>query len=224
MKNRKISFNCRNSNRRSSIQWLRPPTKHANPTLSVTVDVSSRSYLLPTTHTPAQHAHNHTPHPVIRGCLNAELSTGLHNGLPCRSPCVQCRPLYSEESHDNAGAPVSTAMQLQAVQPVCTDRRFLKVLEFHPLLVFRIEHNNPEAGSVFVVRRNGSQLCTFASAHRTLIRDVSTEASSVGKTYSQLSSLIETTSDSVQAGASYISSWRFCTLTLVQDVPRCDIP
>jgi len=49
-------------------------------------------------------------------------------------------------------------MQLQAVQPVFADRCFLKVLEFHPLLVFRIEHNNPKAGSVFAVRRKGSQV------------------------------------------------------------------
>jgi len=97
LKMRKISFTCRNSKRRPSIPWLRHSTEHAIPALSVTIGVSSRSYLVPTTHTLAQHAHNHTSQPVIRGFLNAELSTGLHNGLPCRSPCGQCRPLYSEE-------------------------------------------------------------------------------------------------------------------------------
>jgi len=164
LKKRKISFTCRNSNRMPSIPWLRHSTEHAIPALSVTVGVSSPSYLLPTTHTLLHNTH--TIIPVLRGFLNAELSTGLHNGLPCRSPCAQCRPLYSEESHDNAGllglstagAPVSTAMQLQAVQPVFVDRCFVTVLEFHQLLVFRTEHNNPEAGSVFVVRRKGSQV------------------------------------------------------------------
>lgn len=115
--------------------------------LSLLLSVS-RSYLLLTTHTPAQRSHNHTPHPVLRGSLNAELSTTLQDGLPCRSPCAHCRPLYSEEYRDNAGllgmstvgVPVSTAMQLQAVQPVFTDRCFLTVLDIHPLLVFRTEH------------------------------------------------------------------------------------
>jgi hypothetical protein len=71
--------------------------------LSLLLSVSRLSYLLPTTHTPPQHAHNHTPHTVIRRSLNAELSTALQNGLPCRSPCAQCRPLYSEEYRDDAG-------------------------------------------------------------------------------------------------------------------------
>ena len=126
-------------------------------------------------------------------------------------------------------ASVSTAMQLRTGSVLsCTPCTYTQM----PSLVYNISsipsisNRTQQPGSWTSFRCQTERYPgTFSSAHRTLIRDVSTKASRVGKAYRHLSSLTESASDGVTRDASCTTSaWRFCTFVQLQYVPRCGSP